>query len=382
MKTVAITTMHAVFNYGSILQAYALYRYIKDLGYNPFIVDYVFPNEYHLSIQKINEDDKKINKIRAHINGICYRIIKSNPSSKRILFENFMSNMTLSKKIRSKEEILLNPPIADIYVTGSDQVWNPYYIGNDNTFFLHWVPKDKKNFKISYAASLGGGKISSEFKNRIKPLLQEYAAVSVRERVNVLKELNIPAIQVLDPIFLLNQDQWKTMISNKPIVNGKYILCYSLGYSFDPFPYAYDVIKKIKKKTGYKVVMIGGEPLNILKGYRLFNDCGPEEFLNLFYYSSFVITSSFHGTAFAINFNKPFISITDDKKVEDERQRRIVELAGLGAECLLPKNSPTEKISIMGQDEKYPTNLEKEREASRTYLEYSLKLFDDYETED
>ena len=381
-RTVAITTMHAVFNYGSILQTYALYQYIKELGYEPFIVDYVFPNDYHLSLFKKPKEEPKVNKWRAHLNGICHRILKLDISRKKRSLEDFMNKMKLSEKFKSEEELLLNPPLADIYVTGSDQVWNPYYIGNDNTFFLHWVPNVKKNNKISYGPSFGGGAISSDFINRITPLLQEYKAISVRERPQVLNRLNIPATQVLDPVFLLSKQQWKDIISDDPIVKGKYILCYLLGYSFNPFPYAYDVIKEIKKQTGFKVVMIGGEPLNILKGYQLFNDCGPEEFLNLFYYSSFVITSSFHGTAFAINFNKPFISIVDDKKVEDERQKNIIRQVGLGEDYILPKKTPVHGIKVSKLGVKVAPNLEEFRGESIQYLENSLKLYDEYEKED
>ena len=375
-KIVAITTMHAVFNYGSMLQAYALFQYIKGLGYNPFIVDYVFPNDYHLSLFKKPKEVPIVNKWRAHLNGVCHRVLKLDISRKKEAFEAFMNNMELSGKFKSEEELLHNPPLADIYVTGSDQVWNPHYIGNDNTFFLHWVPEEKKGCKISYGSSLGGGVISSDFINRIIPLLQEYKAISVRERAQVFNNLNISATQVLDPVFLLNCHQWKNIISDEPIVKGKYILCYLLGYSFNPFPYAYEVIRKIKKQTGYKVVMIGGEPLNILKGYQLFNECGPTEFLNLFYYSSFVITSSFHGTAFAINFNKPFVSIVDDKNVEDERQKNIIKQVGLGEDCILPKNSPLHGLRVLKKGVNIAPNLENTRSDSRLYLEHALKLID------
>lgn len=378
-KTVAITTMHAVFNYGSMLQAYALFQYIKDLGYDPFIVDYVFPNDYHLSLFKKPQVAPKTNKWRAHLNGVCHRILKLDISRKKRAFEDFMNKMELSEKFKSEEELLINPPLADIYVTGSDQVWNPYYIGNDNTFFLHWVPNEKKNNKISYGPSFGGGVISSDFINRITPLLQEYKAISVRERPQVIDDLNMSATQVLDPVFLLNHQQWKDIIPNEPMVKGKYILCYLLEYSFNPFPYAYDVIREIKKQTGFKVVMIGGEPLNILKGYQLFNECGPAEFLNLFYYSSFVITSSFHGTAFAINFNKPFISIVDNKEVEDERQKSIIKQVGLGEDFILPKNTPVHGIKVSNRGVEVAPNLEVVRSDSRQYLENSLKLYDEYE---
>ncbi len=374
-KSVAITTMHAVLNYGSILQAYALFQYVKELGYDPFIVDYVFPNEYHLSLPKKTKKEPKINRWRAHINGICHRILKSDILRKKDLFKSFMSKMSISRRIESEKDILQNPPLADIYITGSDQVWNPTYIGDDDTFFLHWVPENRKKTKMSYGSSFGGCAVTSDFKKRIRPLLGDYKSISVRERVDILNDLNLSATQVLDPVFLLDKKQWKELISEKPIVKGKYILCYLLGYSFDPFPYAYDVIKKVENETGYQVVMIGGEPLNILKGYKLFNDCGPTEFLNLFYYSSFVITSSFHGTAFAINFEKPFISIVDDMKVEDERQKSIVRQVGLGEECILPKNTLLKKKFVINNT-CVALNLEKERVLSRLFLANSLSQFD------
>jgi hypothetical protein len=366
-KSIAILTMHAVINYGSLLQAYALYKFLEINGYSPVIVNYIFPNDYHKKLAVYTESNEdKTNWVRAHTNGICNRIIKPNSREKIEKFGSFMcKNMKLTHSYNSIEELKSNPPIADLYIAGSDQIWNPKYIGNDDSFFLTWA---FKGTKVSYASSFGSGSLSVEFKNRLKNNLSKFSYISVREKPEEITSLGLKTTQVLDPIFLLDKNQWKTLISDKPIVEGKYILCYLLGYSFNPFPYAYEVIRKLKKETGYNVVMIGGEPLNILKGYKLFNDCGPAEFLNLFYYSSYVITSSFHGTAFAINFNKPFVTIVDDKKNVDNRQKSVVQLVDANIDSIIIKNSLLSDLKIQSPELAYASKLGAERENSRDYL--------------
>ncbi|MDE6218486.1 MAG: polysaccharide pyruvyl transferase family protein, partial [Muribaculaceae bacterium] len=151
-------------------------------------------------------------------------------------------------------------------------------------------------------------------------------------------------------------------------------LCYLIGYSFNPFPYADEVIKKIKRATGYKVVMIAGEPINILRGYKVMNDCTPEEFLNLFYNASYVITSSFHGTAFAINFGIPFTSIVDNLSNNDNRQTSLISKVGMGSHGVLRKDEDLTNFIPMKTSDSYAPLLEECRESSQRYLLDSLKL--------
>lgn len=347
-KNIGVITMHRVLNYGSYLQTYATYKFIQACGYNAVIIDYLFPNNYHKSLaaKRLNTT-KKTNWIKNKIAGICFRLIRQNEALRTEKFSSFYKKeLTFTKTYFSLDELQQDPPIFDIYITGSDQVWNPIWVGIDTAFLLSWVPKNRP--KYSYAASFGLKELPSDISHFYKPYLEQYTAISIREQSEILEKMGLPQGKVvLDPTFLLNKDEWGGVItSQKPLIQGPYILCYLLDYTFNPFPYAHKVIKYIAKKTGYKIVMITSDPTNILRGYQVYPNCGPYDFLNLFYYAQFIITSSFHGTAFAINFQKSFISIVNDEQTLDNRQLAIIKELHVNPSCILIKNTPLKGFEL------------------------------------
>lgn len=270
-KTVAIITMHRVLNYGSILQTLALCKYLESIGFNPVVVDYKFPNNYHKSVANRGAVCQEDSWFRMHLNGLCNRIIKPSYARKASgFYDIFKHSIRVTKPYENEEQINRCPVEADIYLTGSDQVWNPRWTGKDLTFLLSWVPENKK--KIAYGASFGSKTLTQEQLSYFEPWLKKYDVLSVRENNDILPRIGLKNQVVLDPTFLLNKKEWHDIVDSEPIVTGKYILCYLIGYSFNPFPYAYDVIRYVKQRTKYKVVLIAGEPLNILKGYILVDD--------------------------------------------------------------------------------------------------------------
>ena len=305
-KTVGLITIHNINNFGSALQTYATFKMVEKLGYQCTVINYKYPNYSNIIIPK--KQNSNFSLRNTFINPLLNFLNKRNSVHKTRIFKSFFDkNLTMTKEYSSKEELEKSLPNFDIYLTGSDQVWNPKYCGNDTTFLLSFAPNDSK--KISYAASFGNNEIPNEFADIYKKLLFQYKYISVRESsgVEVLKDLtNKEAKHVLDPTLLLKSSDWNK-ISGSIGSRKPYILCYILSYSFNPFPFAYKLVEHIKKLTGYDVVWIEGSMKNILKrGYKNVKDVGPKEFLGLFNEASFVITSSFHGTAFSINFNKPF----------------------------------------------------------------------------
>lgn len=128
----------------------------------------------------------------------------------------------------------------------------------------------------------------------------------------------------------------------------------------------------MQRKTGYKVVMIDADPINILKGYKLFNEIGPEEFISLFQNASYVITSSFHGTAFSINFEKPFITVVDDDKSnKDNRQISLIRELGVSLERVAWKGK---NVNVIKLDEniEWHEELEIKRAYSIEYFKQAL----------
>ncbi|WP_305156481.1 polysaccharide pyruvyl transferase family protein [uncultured Muribaculum sp.] len=372
-KTVAIITMHRVLNYGSILQTLALYKYIFSLEYDVSIVDYNFPNEYHMSVSRKSVLTQVQNSwLINHLNGICSRLMAYTPQKKIEAFRDFIGkNIILSHHYKNEYELKEKPVIADIYVTGSDQVWNPRYIGDDMTFALDWV-NGENAVKVSYASSFGSKVCPAAFGEKLLPLLKQYRHLSLREDNEFLRTNKLDYTITLDPTFLLDKNQWQEYIDSTPLVKGRYILCYLIGYSYNPFPYVNQLVRYIHKETGLKVVMIDGEPRNFLRGYKLFNNIGPKEFLNLFYNTSFVLTTSFHGTAFAINFNKPFLTVVDSATDNDNRQSNIVNLVGLDDSHIVKCGTPLSKVKVPILQTTIAPKLEIERKKSQKFISTSL----------
>ena len=328
MKKVGIITMHKVINYGSALQAYALQRTIEKLGYDCEIIDYIYPNEYHLS---------RYPKLPAWKSWILFiiQLLYGFPQKKRVkLFERFYKDYLKLSPVcyESREQLQDNPPCYDIYVTGSDQVWNPKSIVEDTSFMLSFVRNDVH--KISYAASFATDSIPDRFRRLYKAYLDMYSAISVREKngIEIIRNLiGKKAELVLDPTILLEAEEYN-LIADKSVVsiNEPYILAYLLSYKFDPHPYVEHIVKYVQKKTGYKVVLLSVADTKMLftsNAVRLQN-VGPSEFVYLFKHASFVVTTSFHGTAFSVIYNKPFYTLVQPNS-SDDRVTSLLKPLGL-----------------------------------------------------
>lgn len=348
MKKVGIITMHNVLNYGSYLQTVATYKYIEMLGFEPVIIDYRYPTRYHIenskNFSRKSPVCRKSSLVVRAAQKLAFWLVRPDINTKQRKFSSFYSAyVKFTKPYLSEQELFDDPPMCDYYIVGSDQVWNPLFIHHDKSFYLSWVKNNGK--KISYASSVAIKEIPDEFINDFKKELKNFSSISVREDPTIITAiLGRDVKQVLDPTFLLDKKDWLRCFNHSPIIKGNYILCYILGYSYNPYPYIYNVIEVIRKKFGYKVVFIDGEPANIYRGYKVVTNIGPEAFLNLFYYSQFIITTSFHGTAFAINFNKNFISVVDDNTTGDCRITSIARQLGIEDESIIRRNTPLEQI--------------------------------------
>ena len=204
-----------------------------------------------------------------------------------IVFDDFLKrNLKLTKKsYRTYEDFEKEIPEADIYCTGSDQVWNSYWNeGIDYSLFLKFVPKDK--FKFSYAASFGKSKLEEEEKEETKELLEAYDYISVRENagVKILEDLgfeNCP--QVLDPTLLLTDNEWNEYVDDK-YKNKKYILTYNLHHDKKIDEYA----KELSKKYNLPVYNISYNWHDIYRSGHLVWCPTVENYLGLIKYAQYV----------------------------------------------------------------------------------------------
>ncbi len=357
-KTVGIITIHNIENFGSVLQTYATQYVINALGFDCKIIDYKYPNDYHNGY--LDETKSKVDCVTPRRNlslmekiiNKCLKIIyktkiKKNRLETKRSFVDFTDNfLNKTSTYNTFEELEKNPPVFDVYVVGSDQVWNVKYAHMDKAWLLSYISDDRK--RISYASSFGSFKIPLEYSELYRMYLSKFSAISVREAsgVDIVKELiNKQAYHTLDPTLLLSSNDWNKIAL--PIkIQRPYIYCYLLSYSTDPFPYVYDLIEKVQKQLQCKVVIHDGNLLDCTKRGFLttstIQNIGPLEFLSLIKNANFVITSSFHGTAFAINYRKSFFSIVDKRKTDDRIESLLTKLEL--TERLIPIGTSTSSL--------------------------------------
>lgn len=370
LATVGVVTMHKIVNYGSFLQAYATQYIIEKLGYECNIIDYQFPNEWHFK-RGINQT----RGIKKNIANIIHKLgIKPEHRKKIKLNKAVNKYLNLSKKYKTPSEIKKKPPIYDIYVTGSDQTWNPKHTKGDDTFLLAFAPDDAK--KISFSASIAGNNLEEKYKASFKKLLLKYNHISIRDSGGnkIIKELIEKEVHVtLDPTLMMNRNEWSLFSKNRNSIypdNG-YIIFYLITHSFDVTPYIYKLLKELQEKTGLKVYSFSEIPISFGINYETCHDIGAEDFIELFEKSSYVVTSSFHGTAFAVNFGIPLYSVIDSLDTADDRQVSLLRKLEI-EHCLVPLNQPFDEISPVYDVEKEQLILEKLRGDSFKYLNNSL----------
>ena len=300
-KKIGILTFQKAINLGASLQAFALNKYINSLGKECETIDY--------SADKIAKSYKliRICKPKRFVKNLIKLPENYNKKKK---FNNFIEqNVKLSKEKYTKENISDANKIYDKFIVGSDQVWN-YDITNDYNYYLKFV--DDKNKRYSYAASLGNVDNIDKNKEIIKKELKKYDLITVREKsaIDKLKtSMKLDSKLVLDPTFLLDKKEYEKIIDKKDSKENKkenkenkekYILVYFLQE-----PTVFDIAKKLKKLTGYKIKAITGIviPKNV-NDVEFIKNSGVENFLSLLNDAEYVVTDSFHGVALSIIFRK------------------------------------------------------------------------------
>ena len=290
-----IITFHRAINYGAALQSFALQKALNEMGYDAEVLDY--------ACEYLENHYKKFYNSSGTIKGAISAIIYYPIRSARIRkFREFREHYlkTSKKKNISRSELSRLSEEYDYIITGSDQVWNPEQTECDTTYFLDFVDPMKK---VSYAASLGTDNPTEMQQRILKTYIQGYEKVSVREKESadyLERLLGIKVHLVVDPVFLLEANDWRRLIANKPLVNKPYIFVYCLHEKT-----CYYYAEHLADKTGKKIVSIPDSIKTKCSGKKDFK-AGVLDFLNYIYYADYVITDSFHATAFSIIFEKRF----------------------------------------------------------------------------
>ena len=371
MKTVGIITIHKINNYGSVFQAYALQRACEDLGYQTEIIDYNFPNEFHSCNKYVEASSSQPNEPKWIKLLYALDLMKQHKG-----ISNFVSRYEhLScNQYNSPSELKEVPPHYDIYITGSDQLWNPRHCNGDPAFMLHFAPEE--SLKISYAASIGTDSIPEELYPQYKRLLNRYTSIAVRENsgVDVIKKVvDKDATVVLDPTLLLNYNKWNQIAAPKRQFKKKYILCYFLNYTFNAFPYVDQLADYMQKQTGYEVVRVARPPHRLGMPHTHYRvGASPEEFLALVRDAEIVLTTSFHGTAFAVNYGKPVFTVVQDRNASDSRQVSLMNNLGLDKQILSVTDAMPDKSRFSYDVKLEQERLEILRKQSLDYLKSAL----------
>lgn len=292
-------------NYGSILQAYALQQNLLGLGIDNEIINYV-PDNIEKARFFLRSSARNIlikNKLDSRKIQNSY-FSSSEIDAKRELFLKFKNeHLKLTKVFPSQKSLYQISSSYDVYLCGSDQIWNPNYFKKCN--YLDFV--DMRKRKIAYAPSIGTISLTQREKYRIKPLLNEIDYISLREKSGaelIGSLVDSPVSTVCDPVFLLTKNEWISSLGLEMKKKDRYILCYFLGENDE-------YLKTAEFLSDETNIPIKSIPTNMW-GYE---NCkgnikvlGPIEWIDLIANADFILTDSFHATALAIIFNVNFFS--------------------------------------------------------------------------
>ena len=305
---IGILTFHRAHNYGAMLQCYALSTYLQDIGYDVQIIDY-YPNYFRNEYRDHTLSSFIRLPLRSKLSYLYEYIFDGTMKrTRRKSFNNFLSYLPLSK---SMDENNISYTGYDIIIIGSDQVWNKKLTcGEDNAFMGNL--KHENNILVSYAASTEISEDIFSQNEYYRSIIDNFDFISTRENAfcEYLKLLgNKEIINVLDPVFLLSESQW-SRIAIKP-KEDKYLLIYTVPTDKRIYQYA-EMVANSKK---LKIIEIAPRISKPLK-HNCYYTISPLEFVGFFKYADYVVTTSFHGTAFSILFRKQFNTILLNRPVD------------------------------------------------------------------
>ncbi len=368
-KKIKMVTFPPQANFGTSLQSYALYTVLRNMGHD---VEFIYNGHENLSFgikgtikdilknnlptsivegirrkkrqkqissEKKSHEQDSLQEANTHIPPriiplannkwrfwisklplyeIVYKIIKyRNRQLRKVYSFTFKDGNYKMKRLYTTKQYEDTVADADLFVTGSDQIWNPYCCGFNSMLFLEFV-KGKKC--ISYSSSIARPSFPPEVEKRAKEDLQKFQHIAVREQssVDLLKKLlNRDDIQlVVDPTYLLSKEEWMEFGNRANLefkIPEKYIFCYFIGFRRDDYS---AMVEDVKDKTGIKDVItvdcINGK-INYGNGI-LYKDGGPYEYIYLLSHASMVCMDSFHATVFALKFRIDFVHILKNEE--------------------------------------------------------------------
>lgn len=320
---IGIITFHAAHNYGAVIQAYALQKYLLNNDYECKVIDFRA------------ESQRDFNALYPHRNGmksIVKNVLMLPYDKKRRLrekrFEFFLNNeISLTDTFVNEDQLSEIADEFDIFIAGSDQIWNTTKKADvSKAYFLNFVEYEKT--KIAYAVSLGNAQ-AADLKDFVK-FIRSFDAISCREKsasAIIRSFVDSQVTTVLDPTLLLDNSFFDEIVKKTDIPYSNYIFYYSLD-GFDKRNRNIEELKILSKRLKKSVVILTPEWPKRVRKFINVVDAGPVEFLALIRDADIVCTNSFHGTALSISFQKDFYVLEKYDGIDD-RKAGILQLLDL-----------------------------------------------------
>ena len=338
---IGIITIHKSPNYGACLQSFALWKYLEMQGHDVEIIDLYRPYQKGYMPSKRYKPYAKSMSCKSILISLLRKTKIRNKTQRTFSeeafqkFHTFNSMIRLSKPYKGIDEMYANPPQYDLYISGSDQLWNPTQPYCLEPYFLTFAPEGSK--KISFATSIGITSLTENVKRDFKKWLSGYDAISVREKQgkDLLESfLDREVYQVADPTFLLEPQLWKSL-AIFPSIKKPYLLLFALQHNQELFDYTQKVVKECGKQLLYLCQVVESKAF---ENCIVVNNAGIEEFLGYVANADMLITESFHGTVFSLLMGtRNFYAYISDSNMRGSRIEDLLSPFGLSDHILRGK---------------------------------------------
>ena len=359
---ISVITLHRVTNFGSLLQTYATQKALEKLGHTAEIVDFVPEGlTFYRSVwPKGHSTVKRLIKFLPLLFCNTIQFSMSNRFLKKYI------NLT-DKRFGCYEKLAAGVPEADVYLSGSDQVWNTQNSNPPADLGAYYLAFAGEKKRVAYAGSFGKDDFSPEETVMVTSWLKQYSAISVREdtAVDTLHRFGLDGVHVVDPTLLLTPEDYKKLCTKKAPKPG-YVFIYNLNRN----KVLEQAAVAIAKKKGLRVINFA-DTFEFVKGAKNLFGNDPLDFLNYLSNADYVVTDSFHGTAFSLNFSKQVLSIPAPKY--NCRLESILRLTGCENRMFTTVEEALEKIETPIDYTAAQEKLQAARERSLQYLKEALE---------
>lgn len=352
----ALITLSCAHNYGAVLQTYALSQYLISLGHRVEVIDYI-TERYNMDAPDfVCRSTRRWS--RNAFTVLLWKLSRHQWELKsRDIFRAFLQqHVQMSRRYFSNRELKADPPVADAFLTGSDQIWNSDFSWDQKIDLPYFLDFASDNIpKIAYASSFGKEKLNTAENDDVLTRLIRFKALGVREESGrkIIEELGLQATVVADPTLLCDRACWASIAAPRKVQTP-----YLLLFQIFPDRELMKLADQIAAKRKLKVVIVSPNYLDMKKIHRKVDYLPTvEQWISYFEYADFVLTDSFHATSFSLIFHKQFLTSTRAKY--DSRILGFLKQLGIENRAIHEFTDPDihrladEEIDFHLVDEKY-----------------------------